>query len=150
MAVTGLLGPVLSGAGAFGVAVDNVGSAIAAGDPQAVLNAVVNGPATILDGVLNGGFGPDLSSFAGLAGIKVVAGGLLSGGLAITLPNGVLTIQLPGLINSLEALAQTIAKRYRSESHGHGALKSPTWPRLRRYQPRRLKRSPCRPLRRPR
>ncbi len=110
MAVTGLLGPVLSGAGAFGVAVDNVGSAIAAGDPQAVLNAVVNGPATILDGVLNGGFGPDLSAFAGLAGIKVVAGGLLSGGLAITLPNGVPTVQLPGLINSLEALAQTIAK----------------------------------------
>ena len=70
MAVTGLLGPVLSGAGAFGVAVDNVGSAITAGDPQAALNAVVNGPATILDGVLNGGFGPDLSSLAGLAGIN--------------------------------------------------------------------------------
>jgi hypothetical protein len=108
-AVTGLLGPVLSGAGAFGVAVDNVGSAIGAGDPQAVLNAVVNGPATILDGVLNGGFGPDLSSLAGLAGIKVVAGGLLSGGLAITTPNGVVTIQLPGTINSLEALATAFA-----------------------------------------
>jgi len=108
-AVTGLLGPVLSGAGAFGVAVDNVGSAIGAGDPQAVLNAVVNGPATILDGVLNGGFGPDLSSLAGLAGIKVVAGGLLSGGLAITLPNGVVTVQLPGTINSLEALATAFA-----------------------------------------
>jgi hypothetical protein len=109
MAVTGLLGPVLSGAGAFGVAVDDVGSAIAAGDPQAVLNAVVNGPATILDGVLNGGFGPDLSAFAGLAGIKVVAGGLLSGGLAITLPNGVPTVQLPGLINSLQALEKAFA-----------------------------------------
>jgi hypothetical protein len=110
MAVTGLLGPVLSGAGAFGVAVDNVGSAIGAGDPQAVLNAVVNGPATILDGVLNGGFGPDLSSLAGIAGIKVVAGGLLSGGLAITTPNGVVTITLPGTINSLEALATAFAK----------------------------------------
>jgi hypothetical protein len=108
-AVIGLLGPVLSGAGAFGVSVDNVGNAIAAGDPQAVLNAVVNGPATILDGVLNGGFGPDLSSLAGLAGIKVVAGGLLSGGLAITTPNGVVTIQLPGTINSLEALATAFA-----------------------------------------
>jgi hypothetical protein len=109
MAVTGVLGPVLSGAGAFGVAVDNVGNAITAGDPQAALNAVVNGPATILDGVLNGGFGPDLSSFAGIAGIKVVAGGLLSGGLAV-LPGSPLTIQLPGTINSLEALATAIAK----------------------------------------
>ena len=108
MAVTGVLGPVLSGAGAFGVAVDNVGSAITAGDPQAVLNAVVNGPATIVDGVLNGGFGPDLSSFAGIAGIKVVAGGLLSGGLAV-LPGSPLTIQLPGTINSLEALATAFA-----------------------------------------
>jgi hypothetical protein len=110
MAVTGVLGPVLSGAGAFGVAVDNVGNAITAGDPQAALNAVVNGPATILDGVLNGGFGPNLSSFAGLAGINVVAGGLLSGGLAITVTNGVITAQLPGTINSLEALATAFAK----------------------------------------
>jgi hypothetical protein len=111
MAVTGLLGPVLSGAGAFGVAVDNVGSAITAGDPQAALNAVVNGPATILDGVLNGGFGPDLSSLAGLGGlgITVVAGGLLSGGLAVTGTSPV-TIQLPGTINSLEALATAFAK----------------------------------------
>jgi hypothetical protein len=111
MAVTGLLGPVLSGAGAFGVAVDNVGSAITAGDPQAALNAVVNGPATILDGVLNGGFGPDLSSLAGLGGlgITVVAGGLLSGGLAVTGTSPV-TIQLSGTINSLEALATAFAK----------------------------------------
>jgi hypothetical protein len=111
MAVTGLLGPALSGAGAFGVAVDNVGSAITAGDPQAALNAVVNGPATILNGVLNGGFGPDLSSLAGLGGlgITVVAGGLLSGGLAISTPNGKVTIQLPGTINSLEALATAFA-----------------------------------------
>ena len=82
LAVIGLLGPVLSGAGAFGVAVDNVGSAIPEG-PAAVVHAIANGPAVILDGVLNGGFGPDLSALAGLAGavITVVAGGLLSGGL---------------------------------------------------------------------
>src|SRR5690348_8011292 len=36
LAVTGVLGPVLSGAGAFGVAVDNVGNAIGTGNPQAV------------------------------------------------------------------------------------------------------------------
>jgi len=38
-----------------------------------------------------------------------VAGGLLSGGLAV-LPGSPLTIQLPGTINSLEALATAIAK----------------------------------------
>ena len=126
MAVTGLLGPVLSGAGAFGVAVDNVGSAIAAGDPQAVLKAVVNGPAAIFDGVLNGGFGPDLSSLAGIPGIKVVAGGLLSGGLAITVPNGVVTVQLPGTINSLEALAKAFATALAPKATAMAALKSPT------------------------
>ena len=93
LAVTGLLGPALSGAGAFGVAVDNVGSAIVAGDPQAALNAIVHGPATIMDGVLNGGYGPDLSSLAGLPGFTVLAGGLLSGGLTITDPSGVPTVQ---------------------------------------------------------
>jgi hypothetical protein len=108
-AVIGLLGPVLSGAGAFGVSVDNVGNAVAAGDPQAVLNAVVNGPATILDGVLNGGYGPNLSSLAGLTGITALAGGLLSGGLEFT-SFSPLTVQLPGTINSLEALAAAFAK----------------------------------------
>jgi len=107
LAVIGLLGPVLSGAGAFGVAVDNVGSAIPEG-PAAVVHAIANGPAVILDGVLNGGFGPDLSSLAGLAGLTVVAGGLLSGGLSITSTDP-LTVQLPGTINSLQALGQAIA-----------------------------------------
>jgi hypothetical protein len=124
LAVTGLLGPVLSGAGAFGVAVDNV---IHAGNPQAALNAVVNGPAVILDGVLNGGFGPNLASFAGLppALITVVAGGLLSGGLAIT-SNNPLTIQLPGAINSLQALAQAIANAIAPKATATAAVKSST------------------------
>jgi hypothetical protein len=103
LAVIGLLGPVLSGAGAFGVAVDNVGSAIPEG-PAAVVHAIANGPAVILDGVLNGGYGPDLSALAALAGagVTVLAGGLLSGGLNITSTNP-LTVQLPGTINSLQA-----------------------------------------------
>jgi hypothetical protein len=58
LAVTGVLGPVLSGAGAFGVAVDNVGNAVGAGNPQAVLNAVVNGPAVIMTGCSMAGLDP--------------------------------------------------------------------------------------------
>jgi hypothetical protein len=108
LAVTGLLGPVLSGAGAFGVAVDNVGNAIGTGNPQAVLNAVVNGPAVILDGVLNGGYGPNLAALAGLPPdlITVLAGGLLSGPLHGS-PTGALV--LSGTIDSLQELAKAFA-----------------------------------------
>jgi hypothetical protein len=107
LAVIGLLGPVLSGAGAFGVAVDNVGSAIPDG-PAAVVHAIANGPAVVLDGVLNGGYGPNLAALAGLPPdlITVLAGGLLSGGLHAS-PAGALV--LPGTINSLQALGQAIA-----------------------------------------
>jgi hypothetical protein len=124
LAVTGLLGPVLSGAGAFGAAVDNV---IHAGDPQDVLNAVVNGPAVILNGVLNGGFGPNLASFAGLPPdlVTVFAGGLLSGGPAV-IPGGVLTIQLPGPISSLQALAKAIADAIAPPAPATADLKSST------------------------
>ena len=107
LAVIGLLGPVLSGAGAFGVAVDNVGSAIPEG-PAAVVHAIANGPAVVLDGVLNGGYGPNLAALAGLPPdlITVLAGGLLSGGLHAS-PAGALV--LPGTINSLQPLGQAIA-----------------------------------------
>ena len=126
LAVIGLLGPVLSGAGAFGVAVDNVGSAIPEG-PAAVVHAIANGPAVILDGVLNGGFGPDLSALAGLAGagITVVAGGLLSGGLHITSTDP-LTVQLPGTINSLQALGQAIANAIAPKATATVDVKSST------------------------
>jgi len=126
LAVIGLLGPALSGAGAFGVAVDNVGSAIPEG-PAAVVHAIANGPAVILDGVLNGGYGPDLSALAGLAGagITVVAGGLLSGGLNITSTDP-LTVQLPGTINSLQALGQAIANAIAPQATATADVKSAT------------------------
>ena len=126
LAVIGLLGPALSGAGAFGVAVDNVGSAIPEG-PAAVVHAIANGPAVILDGVLNGGYGPDLSALAGLAGagITVVAGGLLSGGLNITSTDP-LTVQLPGTINSLQALGQAIANAIAPQATATVDVKSAT------------------------
>ena len=126
LAVIGLLGPPLSGAGAFGVAVDNVGSAIPEG-PAAVVHAIANGPAVILDGVLNGGYGPDLSALAGLAGagITVVAGGLLSGGLNITSTDP-LTVQLPGTINSLQALGQAIANAIAPQATATADVKSAT------------------------
>ena len=58
--VLGLLGPGFSGAGANGVAVQEIIDAVAAGDPSSILNAVITAPALVADGVLNGGFGPNL------------------------------------------------------------------------------------------
>jgi hypothetical protein len=109
--VTGLLGPAISGAGAFGAAVDSVGKALGAGNPAGALAAIVNAPATVLDGVLNGGFGPNLAALAGFPPdqVLVVAGGLLSGALTLTNIDP-LTVQLAGTINSLQALVQSIAK----------------------------------------
>ena len=110
--VTGLLGPAISGAGAFGAAVDNIGAALSTGNPAGALAAIVNAPATVLDGVLNGGFGPNLAALAGFPPdlVTVVAGGILSGALAITSTSPQLTVQLAGAINSLQALVQSIAK----------------------------------------
>ncbi len=51
---------MISGLGAAGAATQNVIDAVRTGDPRQVVNAILTGPATILDGVLNGGFGPDL------------------------------------------------------------------------------------------
>jgi hypothetical protein len=124
LAVIGLLGPALSGAGAFGVAVDNVGAAIPEG-PAAVVHAIANGPALILDGVLNGGYGPNLAALAGLPPdlITVVAGGLLSGTLHAS-PAGALV--LPGTINSLQALGQAIATAITPKATATADVKSST------------------------
>ncbi|BBY61798.1 hypothetical protein MHEL_00410 [Mycolicibacterium helvum] len=107
MVVVGLLGPVITGLGATGAAVQNVIDAVHAGDPQQVVNAILTGPATIIGGVLNGGYGPDLDSLVGI-GIPVLAGGLFSpGGFDFT--NGTV-LNIAGPIGTLQTLAQQIAK----------------------------------------
>ncbi|WP_194163678.1 hypothetical protein [Mycolicibacterium sp. P1-5] len=106
----GLLGPVISGLGATGAAMQNVIDAVRAGDPQNIANAILTGPATILDGVLNGGYGPDLGPLVG-PGLTVLAGGLLSSsGISIT-PEGNIILNSAGPIATLQTLAHQIAIR---------------------------------------
>ena len=103
-AVVGAIGPVINAAGATGAAIDNVISAAGQG-PAAFLDAVVTAPATVLGGVLNGGFGPNLASLVGLppALITVLSGGLLN---QMSFPGGAL--ELPGAIPAFQTLVQTI------------------------------------------
>lgn len=85
-----MVGPVISTVGATGVAIQSVVQALGTGDVNAVVTALAIAPATVLDGLLNGGYGPDLSPLLQLgtdtggadpnfvAPRRVLAGGLLS------------------------------------------------------------------------
>ena len=75
--IVGLVAPLISTTGATGVAFQNVVDALGTGDIQKVANAVLTAPATIADGLLNGGYGPDLGPLVGQP-FSVLAGGLLS------------------------------------------------------------------------
>lgn len=98
--VSGLVSPAISGAGATGVAVQGLIDAVRAGVPAGILNAVIGGPALIADGVLNGGFGPNL---APNLPFSVLAGGILS-------PAGdsIPPIITPGPIAAAIELAQVV------------------------------------------
>jgi hypothetical protein len=65
------IGPLMNLPGAFGTGVQGVIDAVAGGDPLGAVNALIAIPGTILDGVLNGGYGPGLpflGPFPGLLG----------------------------------------------------------------------------------
>ena len=53
LVAVGLLGPIINALGASGTAVQHVIDAAKAGDPQQVVNAILTGPATIINGVLD-------------------------------------------------------------------------------------------------
>ncbi|QEN13695.1 hypothetical protein ACRDU6_14380 [Mycolicibacterium sp. ELW1] len=108
MIAVGLLSPVIEGLAATGTAVQNVIDAARTGDAQQIANAVLTGPATIIDGVLNGGYGPDLGPLVG-GGITVLAGGLLSQAGVVFDPSGNFFIKLGGPINTLQTLAHQIS-----------------------------------------
>ena len=65
LAVSGFIAPLISVPAAAAAAIQNVINAVGTGDLGAVANAVLTAPATIVDGLLNGGYGPDLGPLAG-------------------------------------------------------------------------------------
>ena len=110
--VGGLLGPLIQAPAATGAAVQDVIDAARTGDLAKVATALVSIPATVLNGVLNGGYGPDLSTVidTGLPGVPLYAGGLLTS-FGINLGSGPLgfTVNLPGPVAALQLLQKFVA-----------------------------------------
>jgi len=110
--VGGLLGPLIQAPAAMGAAVQDVIDATRTGDLGKVATALVSIPATVLGGVLNGGYGPDLSTVinTGLPGVPLYAGGLLTS-FGINLGDGPLgfTVNLPGPVAALQLLQKLVA-----------------------------------------
>ncbi|AMO62867.1 PE-PGRS family protein [Mycolicibacterium phlei] len=67
-------GPVLSGVGAIGTAIQNVINAAAAGDLGGIVGAIVEIPAVLADGILNGDYGPALLGILPAPGLLTPTG----------------------------------------------------------------------------
>jgi hypothetical protein len=112
LAASGLIGPLVEAPAATGTAIQGVIDAVKAGDPTAVLSAIVDGPAVIASGVLNGGLGPDIGNLVapglGLPPdvLHAVFGGLLSPALSSG-PGGAL--ETSGTLAGLQTLQGLIA-----------------------------------------
>lgn len=74
LTLAGLFGPFMSGVGSVGTAIQDVIDAGMEGDPIGVVSAIINAPATIADGILNGGYGPEINAL-----IKLHYTGILTG-----------------------------------------------------------------------
>ena len=106
--VAGLIAPLISTPAAVALAVQNVIGAITKGNPADVLGALLIAPATIADGILNGGIGPDLGPLvAPTLGIPVFAGGLFSPSAFVNGANGFF-VNTGGPIYALEQVLNTI------------------------------------------
>lgn len=95
-AALGLIGPGINFLGASASALQDVVDAAEAGDAEALVNALVSGPGMVIDGVLNGGYGPSLPLFGSYPGIFTPEGNSLQ-------PNGT--------IAGLVALAENVLKK---------------------------------------
>ena len=120
--ITGLLAPLINTPAAEATAMQNVMDAVATGNPAAVLGAMLTAPATVLDGMLNGGYGPDLGPLTGQQGIIVKAGGLFSP-TALTLgPNGIV-VNTGGPIAALQAILNKITAAITPQKAAQPAVK---------------------------
>lgn len=79
----GAVGPVISGIGSVGTAIQNVLDAVVAGEVLGVVTALINAPATVIDGVLSGGYGPTVPFLGYYPGILTANAPFLNGPLAV-------------------------------------------------------------------
>lgn len=107
--LAGFVAPLISAPAAAVTAVQNVIGAIGSANPAAVVGALLSAPATVVDGLLNGGYGPNLAPLTGLSGIIVTAGGLLSSSSLSLDSNGDIVVGTGGPIAALEQVLKKIA-----------------------------------------
>ncbi|MCV7372184.1 hypothetical protein H5P33_05595 [Mycolicibacterium arabiense] len=111
VALGGLIGPVITTIAAGAAATQHIIDAAQAGSPEGVLNAIVAAPGVVVDGLLNGGYGPDLSSVidTGLGqSIPLFAGGLLTP-FSLAVDGGQIVATLAGAVPALQSLQKLIA-----------------------------------------
>lgn len=106
--LAGFIGPLISTPAAAATAVQNVISAVGTGNPIAVVGALLGAPATVADGLLNGGYGPDLGPLVD-SPFPVKAGGLLSSSTLVFNPDGSFFFNTGGPIAALEQVLAKIA-----------------------------------------
>ncbi|MGC4961140.1 hypothetical protein [Gordonia sp. DT101] len=102
-----LVGPIYGGVGGLGAAIQGViDAAQSGGGATEIVDALAKAPAVMLDGLLNGGYGPNLGPLIGLdiPGLTIYAGGLLGNGGA-TADGGLI---MPGTLASLQGIQQSI------------------------------------------
>ncbi|MGV0793427.1 hypothetical protein [Mycolicibacterium sp. XJ1819] len=97
----GLFGPLISGPGGVGAAVQDIVDGLGTGDPVGILNALIGAPATIIDGIVNGNFGPNVASLISEMFPTTLTGGLINpGNILMALPPWT----VPGVIPTLQGL----------------------------------------------
>jgi len=131
----GLSGPLIGGIGAGGAAIQELVDQLGSGDLAALINALIGAPATLIDGVVNGEFGPNVGPLLGIPAIvNVLVGGLINPGSlglgGITLPGAIPTVQtliaeLLGALGGggmLAAAATPLAAPVQTEGQIEGAV----------------------------
>lgn len=109
---TAALGPVNGGIGGIGAGLQKIANAAMAGDFTGALNAVVAAPGYALDGLLNGGYGPNMGPLVGAAvpNGSVLGGGLLNAAASLVIADGKVTMTMPGTFGSIQNAINNIIK----------------------------------------
>jgi hypothetical protein len=98
----GLLGPLISGTGAIGTALQHI---VDSDGIEELLVNLVGAPGTIIDGLVNGNFGPNLASLINPLFPPTFAGGLINpGNILLALPPWT----VPGTIPTLQGLVEQL------------------------------------------
>ena len=106
----GIISPLAGGLGAVGHAVQTVVDGVEAGDIGQVATALMQAPGVMLDGLINGGYGPSVGNIIGLGDFPVINGGLLHPALDSSFDeDGQLNILLPGTLGALQHIVTSIA-----------------------------------------